>query len=64
MSPAWRRLRWATSPGRSSPRAAAVFIQAGSASVVETTTFGIAFILAPNSPVVSSMAGHAAANPS
>jgi len=41
-----------------------VFFQVGSVSVVETTTFGIPFMRSPNSPVVSSIAGHAAANPS
>jgi hypothetical protein len=41
-----------------------VLCHAGSVRVVETTTFGIAFIFLPNSPVDSSMAGQAAANPS
>src|SRR5438093_4038508 len=35
-----------------------------SANVLEATNLGIAFILLPNSPVLSSIAGHDAAKPS
>ena len=41
-----------------------VFFHSGLVSVVDTTTFGMLFIFRPNSPAASSMAGHAAANPS
>jgi hypothetical protein len=40
-----------------------LFFHGASVSVVVTTTFGMAFIFLPNSPVVSSMPGQAAAKP-
>ena len=63
MSPSYWAFSRATSPARS-PEMTVVLFHDPSVRVVETTTFGIAFIFLPNSPVASSIAGQAAANPS
>jgi hypothetical protein len=62
-SPWYCSFSLATSAG-TSPEMTVVFFHAGSVRVVDTTTFGMLFIRLPNSPVISSMAGQAAAKPS
>jgi hypothetical protein len=62
-SPSYWSFSLATAAG-TSLEITVVLFHAGSVSVVETTTLGMLFIFLPNSPVASSIAGHAAAKPS
>ena len=61
MSPSYCSFSFATS---ATSLITVVLFHSGFSSVVETTNFGIAFIFTPNSPVDSSIDGHALAKPS